>query len=689
MPEVRNRQGNTKFSTNALDISVKSCRTQAMANASVAQRKSHIEAACAPHLSGRRAETWLAVWDRGSKMARLHVLEALVLLHKESNASVMEEDLGMAAPLLFTRITAWLRLTYKSFQECPSVQVVHRRSSPSMVPSGSASPYSGVRQAEPCTKFRSATVESGVTRYEKPSTVASPKALCSTASLSEKSSKATPLLLMIQAILVFLRGASYMTQFAESGLSATLTDCLETGTRGVPLFSSATSLSEGSSGGCYPFRLLTLEERRHILLLLLYLANAGRVYREVICDNEGLVQLFHALQREEDSGVCQMMTELFTILGQGNPRMSPLIHRGLIRMILCHCPSLPIPKQETPESDPGSPHPRTEKAINMRLAAYDGTFERTLSDDVTFHVARVLHYLQVTAEDNYFSLCVSEKGSPSSYRSVDLVPVVGLTPAQSGAHCGLPSIKAPGTSPDALLSEMTVEEFLDALLYLALHENTRFRVEGNELLSLAAKNIQLTIPILSRCFEVMGDDLWMISDEDDIKRMSRRQRAQLSCGRTAVSIILSTPMSEDRKALILRFIATHGAHFSLLKYLRLTNSGDTAAVVDCCKALQLLARASHAQQRAEMQEHTAYKASSGSDSSPLLQIGPIIHDAVGDLLYQALLHEEISEEESFAMLHEAKRTQMLSFASESSAKESHITPENPSSSLQDSTKELL
>ncbi|EPY25181.1 hypothetical protein STCU_06802 [Strigomonas culicis] len=451
------------------------------------------------------------------------VLEALYQLHGASNSSDLEADLGDAAPLFFTRLTSWLRMTYKAFER------------PSDAPGGAVS----------------------------------------------------ILLWLVRALSIFVRGAQYATLLVESGITGALTECLSCGTATVP-------------------PALAAEERSAILLLLLYIANAGRVYREMVCDEEGLVELLHTMQQEEREDISMLVMDLLVVVGQGNPRMAPLVHTGLVRIILF----------------------RKEDEV----ARFPGAL-RTRSETVVLQVARALRAMQMTKELQFYS---------GAAESEHLLTIVGLRLA--GAP---PGSVAPPTEP--LLTAATTEEYLSALLFLNLHDtNTSLRVEGNELLTLAAKNTQLTARILNLCFDTMDDDHLVIAEEDDVAAIATRQRHQLSCGRAVVQIIISTPMTKERRAIIINLIAMRSAHLTLLKYLRMSEGGDLAAVGDCSKALQLLAKAADEQQRRPELSAGVYVS--------LAKVGQSIREAVGDSINQVLLFQEISEEESFAILRAARAT---------------------------------
>ncbi|EAN79036.1 uncharacterized protein TEOVI_000898100 [Trypanosoma equiperdum] len=198
------------------------------------RRKEALKAMLSPTLAGRRAAVWLQEWDRGSRSVRLRILEAFLTLHSESNSRRIEVDLGDASILFFTRITAWLRLTYKLGVGLRSV---------------------------------------------------------------------------LSAISVFIRGVRYLTCFAEVGGATTLADTLATGT-------------------------LCVEDRQEAVLLLLYIANAGRVYREMICDENGVELLIEAMRREEDEKILDLFSALFLAVGEGSSRsLNSPVYLGLIRLL--------------------------------------------------------------------------------------------------------------------------------------------------------------------------------------------------------------------------------------------------------------------------------------------------------------------------------------------------------------------
>lgn len=592
-------------------------------------RQRTIAAAAADSLKGRRAEAWLGQWDKGNRRARQCILEAFLALHGESTSETVAADLGDAMPLFFTRVTSWLRLGYCT-----------------LAPAGGAAGPSGKQQ-----QAGAAAVES------------SPS--------PPPGRPRSALLLMVQSLAVMLRGGTYITQFIESGLSAALTDCLERG---------------ATAAGRQAYAPLSREEKAATVLLLLYVASAGRVYREMICDEDGLASLLRVMQAERDEGLAALLTDLFVLLGQGNPRLAPLVQCGLLRFLVSHCEcgtraeaaaqragarraaaalGLPVsgagvPKQGEGEDDEKEGEEEEENAV------------------VVLEAARALRALQLHKESHHYSVCQqrgahahTQQQQQQQYQEgsvngagvpeLDQVPVVGYSDAGSASA---PGRRYAGYAESELFRRVTGTEFLDALFYLALDDGTRFRVEGGELLAMAAKNAELLPRILNRALDVLDDDVLVIADDDDTAVVSRRHRRQLSCGRVAVQVMLTAPTTEYRRRTIVDLFALRGAHLSLLKYLRLTGLGDTATVVDCCHALQFIARASEEAQRASLSQQQQCGGGGGagaSSASPapmatsaVMRMGHAIRDALGSSPYEVLLHDAPTPDVSLAMMRAAR-----------------------------------
>ena len=171
------------------------------------------------------------LWDKGSKTQRAAILTNFIKRHRHSTAAEIDRDLGHGAMLFFTRITAWLRLTY---------QLGHSVS------------------------------------------------------------------LQLSALSIFLQGQKYLSQFMEVGGIQALTDvvCI-----------------------CKANR---QDDKNNALLLLLHIANSGRVYREMICDGDGVNLLVAATVTEHDERTLELLASLYLALGQGNPRKASTVHAGLL-----------------------------------------------------------------------------------------------------------------------------------------------------------------------------------------------------------------------------------------------------------------------------------------------------------------------------------------------------------------------
>ncbi|CCW70873.1 unnamed protein product [Phytomonas sp. Hart1] len=518
-----------------------------------------------------------------------------------------------------------------------------------------------------------------------------------------------------------------------------LVDCLKRA-RGGETFTGAKAGDDSSGGPPCAFVPIRVRERKAIVLLLLYIANAGRVYRELICDEEGVSDLLVALQREEDAEVAALLTELFITLGNGVPRLGLHVQCGLLRLILAERDAEErLAAAQELGKDAISPLNHSESSdhthgggwnpadVRQALALASESFRESVLQAV-----RALRGLQLSYETRYFSgfeakcrilaeiddhgqteggewnyvpvICLggnstSYPGCPSSFLPPpqqqpkpqpvgDAASLAVSSSPRNRQNAGEDAIQISDGDENSLLRAISLTELLNGLFFLANHEcSSRYRVEGSELLTLVAKNINLTEPILNYCFDVLNDCYLSITDDEADFSLIRQQRRQLCSGRTAVQVILSKPMTSRRHALIMRLIAIRSAHLSLLRYLRMTDQSDTAAVLDCCMALQIVARASNAAQHARMltpswlsdpredannQDHLhgdftnprspdaeAADASVGSPfprkkgmgvhGNALLQVGHAIREALGDSLYQAVLYQKLSDEECFAM----------------------------------------
>ncbi|PWV19730.1 hypothetical protein C3747_9g146 [Trypanosoma cruzi] len=361
-----------------------------------------------------------------------------------------------------------------------------------------------------------------------------------------------PLRLLLAAISLFVRGVRYLTCLVEVGGAQTLIDTLAT-CRLVP------------------------DDRREIALLLLYMANAGRVYREMLCDDDDIDLLLHAMRCESDLEILDLHAALFLVLGEGNsPRVTSRVQSGVIGMIL---------------------HDETTKGAMLQAA-------------------RVLRIFQSSRDRMYADAIARDL-----LEDTGTVSVVGI---------------------ESNFSTESARQLLEALFFLLSHEDLSLRVEGLELLTMVAKNIQLTGHILTRCFDVLDEDRLAIEPKDNLSAVMVFRRNQISFGSAAVNIMLLDTKCEARQRLTFDIIARRSAHFSLLKYLRLLESGYTTSILDCCRALQLICRGALMQER--------HGVTGGAEVGvPLGKAANYIREVVGDTLYSVLLYEDLTEDEAFSI----------------------------------------
>ncbi|KAG5476919.1 hypothetical protein LSCM1_05252 [Leishmania martiniquensis] len=605
--------------------------------------------AMASQLRGRRAAAWLSVWDSACTLRRVCMLESLKALHKVSNSNALEEDLGDAAPLLLTRITSWWKLRYSAWVS----------DSVSLVAAAAAKGATALASAASISAPGKTAVKCGAASLSPPSVTgpassrsaaadgSSPAGACCVSSAASPSSE---LLAQVEAITLFLRGSRFLLQFVEGGGAATLTHCLVV-TAPTPAM-SLTSPSPLASASAVAFSVpaLFVQERRAITLLLLHVANAGRVYREMVGDKEGLLHVLRTLQRETDASVAAPLTELLAVLGQGHPRMASEIQTGLLRVLA----DAVRPAQDLTSS-----------------GARGSAGPRHVAEVVVLHTARAIRALQLQKEQHHYTqFYLGGRVDGDLEPDVDYVPIVGMDCAVNTHRFGgrtAGALSDNSLACDPLLRPLSRSEYLDTLFQLALaDQHAALQVEGNELLSLAAKNLQLTQDILTRCLDAVDDDEYMIQeDQEDAggqRERQQRQRRQLSCGRTAVLLLISCHMTVQRRQLLLRLVSQRSGHLTLLKHLRLTVHSDTAAVVDCCHALQFIVRAAAEMQRQHMDlcgasAFGAFKGAGGDSETSgevWLRVTKGVQAVLGDSVFQLLLFQELSESDCMAILQAAR-----------------------------------
>ncbi|KAG8345867.1 hypothetical protein TRVL_03312 [Trypanosoma vivax] len=358
-----------------------------------------------------------------------------------------------------------------------------------------------------------------------------------------------PLRLALASIALFIRGVRYMTCLVEVGGALTLIDALATGS-------------------------LCVEDRKEVLLLLLYIANAGRVYREMMYDGDGVELLLKALHSEKEAENLDMFSCLFQVLGSaGSKTFSLPIYWGMMKLIL---------------SD-------------------------TATSESRFHAVRLLNVFQTSLDKRHFdSLAASGEEDQGD------IPVVGLG---SEVH------------------DEAKQLLLNSLFSLLYRPEIHLRVEGSEVLALISKNVRLAGSILTRCFDTVNEDHLVIKREDDPNELKTLRRHQITFASTAVKVMLVSPGCVPRNRLMVNIVARSSGHFTLFKCLRLLESSNTGAVVDCCRVIQFLCREATLRSRNTVlgdDEDTAVRES-------LDKLTKHIQEVVGSTMYGVLLYEELSE----------------------------------------------
>ena len=382
----------------------------------------------------------------------------------------------------------------------------------------------------------------------------------------------------LAALSLLLQGQRFLSAFAEAGGTEMVTDILR----------------HARAGGGRD------DDRRNALVLLIHLANSGRVYRELICDGDGVAHIVASALEEADPKTLEFYSALFLSLGQGNPRKASRVHAGLLALAregrdeaaLCAASVLRALQMA-----------REHAAVNAYHNGGGGGSFGTAGPSPT--TANRSHH---GGEDSSLPHLIGGPSSSSSPPSQH-VPVVGVDSA----------------SPES------VGRLLDTLFHLLRADSVKLRFEGVELLGLASRSLALVVPIVDRCLLTLDSSVEAPAvytdgatppltspslppiavprganasqreaalpplasssegkdDPSEVRARAQLRRLQLSCGRTLCSILLQ-PAEESRVRLYRHFEAK-GGHMSLIRYLSLCDSRNNTAIDEACRALRLLA----------------------------------------------------------------------------------------------------
>merc|ERR1712185_207003 len=117
--------------------------------------------------------------------------------------------------------------------------------------------------------------------------------------------------LQLRAIAVFVAASSgqrFLAEFVEVGGVATVIEIL-----------SLPQLPE--------------EDKRCAMRLLMSVAQAGRHYKEIVCEGDGVEALESFLAASKSEELLEEARDLLVSVGRANPRFSMDVHRALLRLL--------------------------------------------------------------------------------------------------------------------------------------------------------------------------------------------------------------------------------------------------------------------------------------------------------------------------------------------------------------------
>lgn len=126
-----------------------------------------------------------------------------------------------------------------------------------------------------------------------------------------------PVALQLRAIDVFVAapsGQRFLAEFVEVGGVATIIEIL--------------SLQQ-----------LPEDDKRAAMKLLTGIASAGRHYKEIVCEGEGVAALEDFMSNSKSEELLETARDLLVTVGRGNPRFSSQVHRCLLRLLRSESPT--------------------------------------------------------------------------------------------------------------------------------------------------------------------------------------------------------------------------------------------------------------------------------------------------------------------------------------------------------------
>ncbi|XP_030428427.1 armadillo-like helical domain containing protein 1 isoform X2 [Gopherus evgoodei] len=108
------------------------------------------------------------------------------------------------------------------------------------------------------------------------------------------------------------------------------------------------------------------EDKRESIKLLQLVANAGRKYKELICESYGVRSIAEFLANSKSEETQEQVQILLDSLGHGNPKYQNQVYKGLIALLPCTSPKaqqLSLQTLRTVQAIVGSAHPSIADAV--------------------------------------------------------------------------------------------------------------------------------------------------------------------------------------------------------------------------------------------------------------------------------------------------------------------------------------
>ncbi|XP_047655842.1 armadillo-like helical domain containing protein 1 isoform X2 [Tachysurus fulvidraco] len=179
----------------------------------------------------------------------------------------------------------------------------------------------------------------------------------------------TCLQLQLRALGVFLSAASnhqYLLEFLEVGGVMTLLEII-----------SQMETSE--------------EEKAEALRLLCIVSNAGRKYKEIICESHGVKVVAECMVKSDSEETQHTASRLLESLAHGNPTYQQQVYEGLVSLLTCSSPTttqLTLHTLHTVQVVVKTPHPAVVEPLLNLLSS--------LQLEVQYEALELIKYLQHT-----------------------------------------------------------------------------------------------------------------------------------------------------------------------------------------------------------------------------------------------------------------------------------------------------